>query len=103
VIIGPQLNLDDKWRTATTVDVPQQLARDPRLSFKARGIALYILSTGSSSGDEIAEANHCGRGQVQAGLRELERYGYLTRQQIRHRGAVTGVTYMIHGNPAVAT
>lgn len=85
----------------TLVDATRQLAVDPQLSFKARGIALYILETGANSADEIATANSCGRDQVLSGLRELEHHGYLTRQPIRQRGAVRGVIYTINENPVV--
>jgi biotin operon repressor len=91
-------------RRAPYTQVSHRLLRDHRLTFKARGIAVYLLVTtqegGPTSADAIAEANGCGRDQVQAGLRELERYGYLTREQIRDdRGSVAGLHYVITDEP----
>ena len=65
--------------------ISKDFLRDSRLSFKARGIGLYIIASdaGELGMAEIARANNCGVTQVRAGIAELERYGYLTRQPYR--------------------
>ncbi|MGH3998919.1 MAG: helix-turn-helix domain-containing protein, partial [Pseudonocardiaceae bacterium] len=60
--------------------------RDARLSFKARGLLTWLASHEDGFGCSVAAivaATKEGRDAVSAGLKELERYGYLTRTQER--------------------
>jgi hypothetical protein len=70
-----------KPRIAAFEDTP---LRDPRLSWKAKGIASYLLSKPPGwqiwTGDLIRRSTD-GRDAVLAGLRELEVFGYLKRQR----------------------
>lgn len=84
--------------------VSNGLARDQRLSFKARGLALYLLSHTEgweTSIRAIAKANDVGREQVASGLRELEKFGYLRRQQGRdtQTGVLGDAEYVIQCEP----
>lgn len=87
--------------------VSNTLARDARLSFKARGIALWLLGHSEgyrSTAKLIAKAAECGIDQIQTGLQELERCGYLTREQTRDdHGRVGQVEYMITDQPVVGS
>lgn len=71
--------------------------RDPRLSWKAKGLLAYIA--GHAPGHELSsEQIVCegtdGRDAVRAGLRELEDAGYLVRRQRRGEGGlVAGTDY----------
>jgi len=79
------------------------LLRDPRLSFKARGLAAYLLSHAEgfrSTADSIAKANHCGLDQVRSALQELEQRGYLRRERNRDEaGHNTDTDYLITDCP----
>ncbi|MCW2881200.1 MAG: phage replication protein, partial [Sphaerisporangium sp.] len=66
--------------------VPHTLARDPRLSNGARGLAVQMLSHADGfRSDEEFLAQHAanGRDAVRRQLAELRRYGYLVRQRVR--------------------
>lgn len=63
------------------VQIRNEVARDARLSFKARGILLEILSrpdNWETSADALAATGPDGRTAVLSGLRELREAGYLT-------------------------
>ena len=84
--------------------VSNGLARDGRLSFKARGLALYLLSHAEgwqTSVRTIAKANGVGREQVSTGLAELIKYGYLRRRQVRDSdsGVLGEAEYLIQCEP----
>ena len=70
-----------KPRIAAFIDTP---LRDPRLSWKAKGIAAYLLSKPPGwqiwTGDLIRRSTD-GYAAVMAGLKELETYGYLKRER----------------------
>ena len=60
--------------------------RDPRLSWKARGILVYLLSLPDNwrtSAEDLARHAPDGRDSIRAGLRELETWGYLRRVKQR--------------------
>ena len=78
-----------KARIAAFEDTP---LRDPRLSCKARGIASYLLSKPPGwqiwTGDLIRRSTD-GKAAVFAALKELETYGYLTRERLNdERGRI---------------
>lgn len=59
-------------------------AQDSRLSFEARGVLMYLLSKHDDwqiqLGDLMREGA-CGRDRIKRIIRELEKYGYLRRNQ----------------------
>jgi hypothetical protein len=60
--------------------------RDPRLSFKATGMLIYLLSMADDTRigyRALAEAKREGEYAVLAALRELQACGYLTREVTR--------------------
>ncbi|MEU9412248.1 hypothetical protein AB0E08_42050 [Streptomyces sp. NPDC048281] len=81
------------------------LFRDSRLSFKAKGIFGYVST--HRDGWQITIAHLVsqgpdGREAVRAGLKELERYGYLVRERLRRPDGTLGeVVYSITDRPAV--
>ena len=83
--------------------VTNRLARDAGLSFKARGVALYLLSHTEgfrTTAETIAKANGCGVEQVRTALRELEERGYITRDQPRDdQGRLGPIEYVITDLP----
>jgi hypothetical protein len=83
--------------------ISNDFARDHRLTFKARGIGLYLLTHADgfrSTTASIAKANGCGLDQVRAGLQELETFGYLVRERTRDdSGHNTDTDYLITDQP----
>jgi ribulose bisphosphate carboxylase small subunit len=66
--------------------VANEAIEDSRLSFKARGILLWLLSKPDGwevRSDAIAAAGGEGRDAVRSGLTELEKAGYLVRSRER--------------------
>ena len=84
--------------------IHNRLFRDQRLSFKAKGIFGLISTHRNGYGvtpEWIAAASTDGPAAVRTGLRELERYGYLVRQQTRHPDGTLGqMTYSITDMPS---
>ncbi|MGH3779976.1 MAG: helix-turn-helix domain-containing protein [Pseudonocardiaceae bacterium] len=83
--------------------ISNDFARDHRLTFKARGIGLYLLTHADgfrSTTASIAKANGCGLDQVRAGLQELETFGYLVRERTRNdSGHNADTDYLITDQP----
>ena len=72
-------------------NVSNAVIRDERLSWKARGIFVYLWSQADNWNfyvSEIAKHSTDGEGALQSGLKELESLGYLIR---RHRQTKSGV------------
>lgn len=64
------------------VATSRQIAQDERLTWKARGVFLYLASMNENWNfyvDEIAKHSPQGKRALQGGLKELEEYGYLKR------------------------
>ncbi|WUV40675.1 helix-turn-helix domain-containing protein (plasmid) [Streptomyces sp. NBC_01483] len=84
--------------------VANGLFRDSRLSYKAKGIFGYVST--HRDGWQVTVAHMVsvgpdGREAVRAGLKELERYGYLIRERMRRPNGTLGeVVYSITDRPA---
>ncbi|MGW7067067.1 hypothetical protein ACWGII_18600 [Streptomyces sp. NPDC054855] len=78
--------------------------RDLRISYKAKGIFGLISTHRDGRGVTVAELARCGpegSSAVRTGLKELERFGYLTRTGERLADGTLGdVTYSITDVPA---
>lgn len=93
----------------STVDnftvVPNSWARDERLTRKARGLLVELLSHREgweASIHSLARMGLEGRDAIRASVQELERYGYLERQQSFDAGGrFTRGTYILR-DPATA-
>lgn len=69
-------------KTFTMVD--NEAVRDKRLSFKATGLLVFLLSLPDEwepNSNHLASIKTDGRDSVRAGLRELEDMGYLIRER----------------------
>lgn len=87
------------------VMVDKYAVNDPGLSWKAKGLLVYLLSKPDDwvimLPDLIKHATD-GRDSVKAGLRELERAGYLARKQIRDENGKFGHTeFVIYERPVL--
>ncbi len=80
------------------------LFRDPKISFKAKGIFGYISTHRAGWHVTVADlvrAGPDGRDAVRGGLSELQRHGYLIREQLRHDDGTLGeIVYSITDRPA---
>lgn len=73
----------DRWTT-----IPNDVLRDHRLSWKARGLLAHLLSMPDgwrTSSDRLARLGPDGRDAVRSGLAELEAAGYLQRRRCQDR------------------
>ena len=69
-------------RKSHFTQVPNETARDKALSFRARGLLLYLLSHDdgwSTSADRLRHEATEGRDAINTALRELVTFGYLVR------------------------
>ncbi|MFD9791333.1 hypothetical protein ACFWXK_10315 [Streptomyces sp. NPDC059070] len=84
--------------------ISNALFRDPRISFKAKGLFGLISTHREGWRVTVAELARCstdGRDAVVAGLRELERYDYLVRERARRADGTLGeAVYTITDMPA---
>ncbi len=81
------------------VMVDKNFILDVNLSFKAKGILLYMLSRPDNWDfyeTEITEHTTDGIKSVRAGIKELIEYGYIERQQIKNSNKFAGYEYIIH-------
>jgi hypothetical protein len=84
----------------TTVD--QETVNDDRLSFRARGILLWLLDKPddwSTDSERIAEAGAEGRDAVRAALNELQRVGYLEREKKQNEAGHWVTTWLVKETP----
>lgn len=80
-----QVEFAPDWREGRWVSVPQVIARDPELSWKAKGIVLLLASHAETfrfSAEQISQWAADGKTATYSGLRELEAAGYLTRLRL---------------------
>ncbi|MFF4361031.1 hypothetical protein [Streptomyces sp. NPDC001604] len=95
-------------RGVMTADQFTQIAnglfRDSRLSYKAKGLFGYVSTHRDGwqvTLDHLVAVGPDGREAVRAGLKELERYGYLIRERLRRPNGTLGeVVYSITDRPA---
>ena len=80
-----------KKRGYTITD--NQIIKDERLSWKARGIFQYLWAMPSDWNfyvDEVAKHSKDGIKALKSGLSELEKYGYLKRTMLRDKKGLFG-------------
>lgn len=84
-------------------NISNVLARDKRLSWKARGIFLYMWSQADNWQfyvKEIASHSVDGERALTSGLKELETYGYLIRKhRIAKHGGFSGMDWILTDCP----
>ena len=83
--------------------VSNVLLRDKRLSLRARGLLVFMLSlsdTWEYSITGLANATGESTGKVSSCLKELEKFGYLTRERIRNaKGQMDRIEYILRESP----
>lgn len=87
-------------------NVSNVLTRDKRLSWKARGIFLYMWSQADNWQFYVKEiATHATDGErsLTSGLKELEKYGYLVRKhRIAKHGGFDGMDWILTDDPEIS-
>ena len=78
--------------------------RDEHLSWKAKGIMCYVLSlpdTWIIYTSEIAKHATDGRDSLRTGIAELEKHGYIIKQQVKNdKGQFMGYNYLVVEKPS---
>lgn len=85
--------------------VSNNIVRDQNLTWKARGIFVYLYSQ-SDEWDfyetEVAKHSTDGRDSLRSGLKELEDNGYLVRKRNRNeKGQLVNSEWIIYDNPVL--
>lgn len=85
------------------VTTSRQIAQDDRLTWKARGIFLYLASMSEGWNfyvEEVAKHSPQGKRALQSGLKELEEYGYLKRvRKHKENGDLSTFNWELSFNP----
>ena len=86
-------------RNAQFTTVDNEFIRDINISFKAKGILLYMLSRPDNwtfYESEIAENTAEGIKSIKSGIKELINFGYVERHQLKKDNKFNGYEYIIH-------
>lgn len=96
------IRLHDVTESSYTV-VPNSLAQDADLSWKARGLLLYLLSLPDDwqvRNSDLYRRASDGKHATKSGLEELEAAGYLYREEVRSKdGTFAGYHYWFSADP----
>jgi len=82
--------------------ISNQVIRDQRLSWKARGLLIYVLSQPDhwrTSSAHLASISPEGIHAVRSGLKELEEHGYLRRTRHQKPNGTWIHTILIYEQP----
>lgn len=97
-ITRPELSIDRDFTI-----VRNAWARDGRLSLRARGLLVQLLSHRPGwtvTTESLMRDNPEGRDSIRGAVRELEGVGYLKRQRQRRGNRLGGVDYILQEPPA---
>lgn len=89
-------------RDSPYIMVDKSPLEDSRLSWKAKGILVYLIGKPNDWKVRIADLiskSSDGRDSVYSGLEELVSYGYMTRQEVREKGKFMGLDYTVYETP----
>ena len=88
---------------------PNYILNDTRLSYKALGIYVQILQYRNTGKHKVylkslSNYRTDGKSSVSSGLKELENYGYISKNYIRNeKGQIKGIKYIVRMKPIVQT
>lgn len=92
-------------KRARFTSVDRETIRDSRLSFRARGLLVWLLDKPDDfrvRSEQIADHASEGRDAVRTALRELEQLGYLERTKSRGEGGRWVHEVIVHERPVTA-
>lgn len=85
--------------------IDNSMLQDARLSFKARGLLSYMLSKPDGFKfylDEMTKHTTDGKDSIRAGLKELEKFGYVQRYAVKDkRGKILSWELDIYERPSL--
>lgn len=94
---GPRL-------TANFTTLSNEVINDDRLSFRARGVLMHLLSKPADwrarSIAIAAQSPREGRDAIRTAMRELEELGYLVRERVQHPDGTFAIVHTINAVPA---
>lgn len=79
--------------------IPNSWLRDDRLTFKARGLLGLVMSHSTGwtlSINSIAEQNLEGKDAIRSAIAELQKFGYLSRDQLNEFGRFGEAMWVTH-------
>ena len=83
--------------------INNSLIQDKRISWKARGMLIYILSLPDDwviYAKEVQTHSPDGKASFATGMKELEKYGYIVKEYKRNdKGHIVGMNYRVYDNP----
>ena len=83
--------------------ISNDIFKDNRLSFKAKGLLTTMLSCPKNWNytiEGLSKLSTDGKASIRSALNELEEYGYLERKQLRNeKGAFTDTEYIVYEQP----
>ncbi len=89
-------------KRASFAMIDRRTAEDERLSFRARGVLLWLLAKPDDWHTDsilIAEAGQEGRDAVRTALNELQRYGYLVRERRQNEAGQWVTDWLVQEQP----
>ena len=92
----------NKKRVNPFVQIDKNMLGDNNISWKAKGILSYLLSKPDGWITylvDIEKQSTDGRDSVSAGIKELEKTGYIKRKRIREKGKFKGWEYHVYEYP----
>lgn len=103
---GVSVRLDDDWKDVGFAQVPNNILRDPALSWKAKGIISYLASHREDrkmTRSFLLGGASDGETSFRSGMKELREAGYVTVENDRDDvGGFTDTRYMLHRYPRSA-
>ncbi len=87
-------------------EIPDSTIRDKRLSYRARGVLVRLLSNAEGyrmTAEDLAREGREGRGAVLAALRELREAGYVVVKRIQGAGGRWRTESYVYDRPPLAT
>ena len=83
--------------------ISNDIFKDTRLSFKAKGLLTTMLSCPKNWNytiEGLSKLSTDGKASIRSALNELEEYDYLERKQLRNeKGAFTDTEYIVYEQP----
>ena len=102
---GERIARTPKSRASRFARIDNAVLQDKRLSFRARGILVYVLSMPTDwahSAERLANVSPDGKDSIRGALRELAKFGYAElRREKSKRGSMVNAWYLYESPRAI--